>query len=228
MKSDLHTHVKGDPRDPIKHTAKQLIDRAASQGFEVLAITCHDYVFYNKQVAEYAKSKNILLIPGAEKTLHNKHILIYNITNEDLRKIKSFNDIRRLKKQKPNTFVIAPHPYYKLSSCLGNLLEKHMDVFDAIEYSFFYTSFINPNKKARQIAKKSNKPLIGNSDTHHLFQIGTTFSKIHSKKDIKSIVSAIRKGRVSLITKPLTLKQFLLILLWAIPSLTLRRLKILP
>ena len=112
LKSDLHLHVKGDPRDNVKHTAQQLIDRAAKQGYEVLAITCHDHVFYNKEIINYAKSKNILLIPGAEKTLHGKHILLYNITNADLQKIKSFQDIRRLKKQKPQALVIAPHPYF--------------------------------------------------------------------------------------------------------------------
>ena len=227
LKADFHLHVKGDPQDPIKHTAKQLIDLAAKKGFQVLSITCHDYVYYSTELAHYAKSKGILLIPGAEKTLYGKHVLLYNITNEDLKKINSFHDIHQLKKQKPNLLVIAPHPYFYIYLCLGHILEKNINLFDAVEYSHFYTYLINANKKAVKIARKYSKPLIGNSDTHHFFQFGTTFSYIDSKKDISSVISAIKSNRVKLSTAPLPIAKFLRVAFWAVSSLLLRKLGLL-
>jgi len=225
LKADLHLHVDADPKDNVKHTAEQLIDRAAQKGFEVLAITCHDYIFYNKKIVDYAKSKNILLIPGGEKTLYGKHILLYNITNADLQKIKSFQDIRDLKKQKPSVVVIAPHPYFFLGSCLGDFLEKNIDLFDAIEYVHYYHRFINPNKKAVSIAKKYSKPLVGNSDTHLLFQFGTTFSYIHADKNINSILDAIRNKQVTLSTKPLSVIKFIHVSAWVFLSILKKLLK---
>ena len=46
LKADFHTHVREDPRDEIGYTAKQLIAHAATLRFDVLAITCHDYVLF--------------------------------------------------------------------------------------------------------------------------------------------------------------------------------------
>ena len=76
LKADLHIHTKEDPvhHKDIKYTAKQLIDHAANQGYEVIAITCHNKVYYNKKIKEYAKKKGILLIPGIEKTIKRKHV----------------------------------------------------------------------------------------------------------------------------------------------------------
>src|SRR3989344_3901440 len=132
LKVDLHMHVDRDPLDHIYYSAKQLIDLAAKQKFDVLAITCHDYVFPVKEIQSYAKKKGILLIQGAEKTLMGKHVLIYNINNSDLKKIKTFDDLRKLKQTK-NILVTAPHPYYPMNFCLRKELEKNIDVFDAIE-----------------------------------------------------------------------------------------------
>ncbi len=218
LKSDFHTHVKGD-LDRIPYTPKQLIDKAAKLNFQVLAITAHDRFIYSKELANYAKSKNILLIPGIEKTLYNKHIVILNINKEDIAKINSFSDIRQLKKKK-NILVIAPHPYYPLHFCLKNLLTQHIDIFDAIEYSHFHTYLINKyNKKAVKTAKLYNKPLIGTSDCHRMIQFGTTYTLVDSKKDINSIFSAIKSHKVKPISPPLPLTKFLYLVAWAIKAL---------
>ena len=220
LKADLHCHIQGDPHDNIPYTAEQLIDHAAQLSYNVLAITCHDKVIFSDGLKKYAASKNILLIPGAEKTLQRKHILLYNITHEELDEIQTFDDIRNMKRKKPNLLVIAPHPFFIIGSCLGSLLEKNIDVFDAIEYGHYHTYCINLNKKAVNLAKKYNKPLVGLSDCHRLFQFGTTYTFINSVKTNEEVITNIKAGHVSYFSPPLPFLLFLRITGWIIIALT--------
>lgn len=86
---------------------------------------------------------------------------------------------------------------------------KYIDLFDAIEYSFFYTKHINFNKKSVTIHKKYNKPLIGASDMHHLWQMGYTYSLVDSRKNISSIFQAIKSNKIVLKTRALPYYRFI-------------------
>jgi hypothetical protein len=50
IKIDLHIHTLDDPKDAVDFSAHQLLQRAHSLGFRVLAITLHDAVFDRKEV----------------------------------------------------------------------------------------------------------------------------------------------------------------------------------
>lgn len=115
LKCDFHMHTREDPihRDMIPHTAKQLIDCAASLKYDVLAITNHMKVCQTPELGKYAKKKGILLIPGAEIRVEGKDVLVYGITNEQIAKIKSFKDLKKV------PLVIAPHPYHIIGASLG-------------------------------------------------------------------------------------------------------------
>lgn len=209
LKVDLHLHANEDnDHHRLSYTSKELIAKAAEQGFEVLALTFHGDVHYNKTLVNYAKQKNILLIPGIEKLIEKKEVLIYNITQKESKKLKTFDDLRKLK-QKKNILIIAPHPYYIIRSCLGSKLEQNIDLFDAIEYSHYYLKYLNFNKKAVKIAKKYSIPMIGTSDTHYLPQLGSTYTIIDSKKNLKDIFKAIRNKQVLVKSKPIKLKYFI-------------------
>ena len=82
-----------------------------------------------------------------------------------------------------------------------NLHKKNIDLFDGIENSFCYTSTINFNKKAIQIAKKYKKPLIATADCHILSYLNIGYVKVDAKKDIKSIFKALKKGNFKNYTK---------------------------
>ena len=217
--ADLHLHCKGDAVDSLAYSPEALIDHAAFRGYQVLAITCHDIVVYSQKLFQYAKRKGILLIPGAEKTLQGKHVLLYNITNQELNRIKTFEDIAAWKKRTKNSLVIAPHAYYPLSSCLGKLTEKHIDLFDAIEFTHFYTNYCNFNEKAVQLAHANRKPVVGSSDTHKLTQFGTIHSIIQSKKTNPAVISAIKQGKVYVSSRPLTAIEFFRTGMWAVLGL---------
>lgn len=207
LKADLHIHTKEDPlhKGEISYSAKELIDHAAKLGYEILSITNHDKVTFSKKLASHAKKKGILLMPGIERTIKGKHVLIYNITQKQADKIKEFSDLKRLK----NKLVIAAHPYFVLPCSLGKRLKENIELFDAIEYSSFCTAIINFNKKAMKVAKKHGKPIIGNSDAHYLTQFGNTYSLINAKKDKRSVIEAIKKGKIKLQTSPVSHYHFL-------------------
>jgi len=209
LKADLHLHTSEDPHDKfIGYSAKQLIDYAKILGFDVIAITNHESVAYNKGLAKYAKERGILLMPGVELFVEGCDLLAYNITKKDAEKIKKISDIREIKKRK-NVLVAAPHPYYIYRS-LGKKLEKNISLFDAIEYCHFYLKWMNaPNKRAARMAHSHKKPLIGNSDAHHLWRMNTTYSLIDSKKDINSIINAVKKGRIRVVSRHLSLFVYL-------------------
>jgi predicted metal-dependent phosphoesterase TrpH len=229
LKAQLHIHAPGDLQHKLPYTAKEVIDHAAERKFDVLAFTCHDKVIHNKELEDYALEKSILLIPGVERTIEGKHVLIYNITEKESQKVVSFKSLIELKKDKELKnqpfLIIAAHPFHFSFSCLKGRIIKNLDLFDAWEYSFFYHKLINPNKKTMKLAGKYSKPLVGSSDVHRLINWGKTYSLIDSKKKIDSVFRAIKNGKVKIKTKPLSLSLFSKVFFWAIASIIKRLIK---
>jgi hypothetical protein len=203
LKVDFHTHTSDDPQDYIGFSAEQLIDRAAERGFDALAITNHDAVTFSRRLEEYAAARNVLLIPGVELTLSHKHVVVINPGFKKAEDFRSLDDLAAIRND--NTLIIAPHPYYPGSRCLRSKLEPCLDSFDAVEFSFFYNHFINPNKRAVATARKSGKPLVGSSDCHNIWQVGHTYSLVEAEKGIPSIIAAVKNGRVEVATTPLSM-----------------------
>ncbi len=210
LKTDLHLHSKEDKKDDLSYSAKELIDKAAELKFDVLAFTFHHAFFWKKEIINYAKSKNILLIPGSEMLIEKCDVLVYNIKKEHLKSIKTFEDLRQLKKKDKNIFVIAPHPYFIVGHSMGNKLEKNIGLFDAIEISWFFTKILNLNKKAIKIAKKYNKPLIATSDNHYFNNFGINYSLVDSSKDTKAIFKAIHEKKIKNISEPRSMFSFIM------------------
>ncbi len=200
LKVDLHLHTADDPHDQVRHTAKELISKAADEGFDVLSITNHHRMTVNQDLVSFAEDRGILLIPGVEVTIRRRHVLILNPAPG-----KPCPDFASLAKfRRPETLIIAPHPYFPGTHCLNGLLLRHVELFDAIEYCHFYSLGINFNIRAIEVSESRGIPLVGNSDTHFLSQLGTTYSLIHAEKNLEAIFAAIRENRVDVITRPLS------------------------
>ena len=103
--------------------------------------------------------------------------------------------------------VIAPHPYYPKGICLRSRLERNIDLFDAVELSFFYAGKIDFNKRAVRVAAQHGIPLVGSSDCHTLCDLGLTYTLIESEKNVESVVSAVRDGKSQVVTQPLAFRH---------------------
>src|SRR6478736_2992765 len=103
IKIDLHIHTLDDPKDAVDFSAHQLLERARSFGFRVLAITLHDAVFDRKEVFADAEAMGILLIPAAEVRLLGADVIVLNVTAEEVARLKNFDDLRRLRARRGNS-----------------------------------------------------------------------------------------------------------------------------
>ena len=216
LKADLHLHTNVDPSDTfIKYSPYNLIDRAATLGFNVLSLTHHKKVIFNQKWADYARKKNILLIPGTEAQIEGKDVLLYNFTQKEVLKIKKFKNLASFAKKK-DRLIIAPHMYYPIPSILykthsvGWSINLLIQYVDAIEYCHLYSKYFNIlNYFAKKIATKHHLPLIANSDAHALNYMGSNYTLIDAEPNILSIFKAIRNKKVKIITRPRTLKEML-------------------
>ena len=200
LKVDLHLHTNDDPADVISHNAHQLVDTAAELGYDALAVTLYDRDLLDPHTLEYARDRGITLLPGVERTIEGRHVLLINFP-QSTDHIRTFDDLRRVRTES-NGIVIAPHPFFPDSSCLRSNLDRHADLFDAVEWSYFWTGGLNFNARAARWATEHGKPLVANSDLHDLRQLGRTYSIVFAERDADAICSAIRDGRVSVNTSP--------------------------
>src|ERR1700726_628822 len=133
IKIDLHIHTFDDPKDAVDFSAHQLLERAGSLGFGVLAITLHDAVFDQKEVFADAAAMGILLIPAAEVRLQGADVIVLNVSRAEAAALQSFDDLRQLRVRRGHSiFTIAPHPFYVLGGSIGARLLEEIDCFDAI------------------------------------------------------------------------------------------------
>lgn len=200
LKIDFHIHTSDDPVDHINHSTYELIDRAAALGYGALAVTLHDLQLADHCLRDYARERGIVLLPGVERTISRRHVILVGFPAE-ADGIQSFEELSRLK-ARSGGLVIAPHPFFPGPSCLGGLMDRHADLFDAVEWSYFWTPRANFNSRARSWAAAHGKPLVGNSDLHDLRQLGRTYSWVDAEPDPAAILEAVRAGRVRMQTEP--------------------------
>jgi len=201
LKADFHIHTREDPHDFIRYTAIELLQAAARQGFEVIALTCHNKRIHTAELSARAADLGILLVPGVEAAIGGKHTLLLDMPYSRLR-VRTFEHVRERKRD--GGLVIAPHPFFPAPKCLKGKLREHLDLFDAIEFSHFYTRTLDFNRKAVAYAQAHELPLVGTSDCHRLWQLGTTYSLVDAEsKTIDAVFAAIRARRVSVVTSPL-------------------------
>ena len=203
LKIDLHTHTSDDPIDRIPYSACELIDRAAALGYDALAITLHDWQLDVEPLNAHAASRGIVLIPGIERTIDGCHVLLLNFPAGDTAAVRSFDDLARLR-QRASGLVVAPHPFFPGGNSLFRCLDRHADLFDAVEYNAMFTASLNFNAPAERWARARGKPMVGNGDVHRLAQLGTTYSLVDALPDPASICRAIAEGRVEVVSRPLT------------------------
>ena len=201
LKVELHAHTADDPIDRIPHTAVQLIDRAAELGYGALAITLHERQLDVAPLRPYAAERGVTLIPGVERTIEGRHVLLLNF-RRGADEVRTFEDLARLR-QREAGLVVAPHPFFPLTSCLRGCMNRHPSLFDAAEVNAMFTPTLNFNRPAERWAARYGKPLVGNGDIHRLRQLGSTYSVVDADADPHAICAAIAAGRLRVESRPM-------------------------
>jgi len=211
LKIDLHCHTNLDPKDGkagrgiVTHSADDLFEKAANEGFDAIALTHHIKYVNTQEIRDAAKKHGVLYIPGVEVEINGIHVLLLNPPHDD---VKTFSQLEKLRLKHPEMLVVAPHPFYPGRICLRKNLEKYIHLFDAIEFAHLYTKWYNkPNERAVKIARKYNLALVGNSDVHYLHHFGTTYSHVAATElSIPAIFEGIRNNHCICISEPLSSK----------------------
>lgn len=215
LKADFHMHSLEDPYDILDHDAFDLVDHAVRRGYQVLALTLHKQLLFPRELQIYAAERGILMISGVELYLDRREVLLLGATEEEIRTLKTLEDLRALKKRRGDALLtIVPHPFYGMGQCLGPVLGKYAEMIDAIEICHFYTAKWNPNRKAEEAARKLAKPLIACSDTHQLKWMGHHYCLLDAEPTRESVFAAIRAGKIQNVTRPLTGKEMTDKLIW--------------
>ena len=204
LRGDFHHHINTDPCDGdfVRHSAGELVERAAAAGLDVLAITCHESLPYDDDITRYAAARGVLLLRGMEATVDGYHVLLLNFP-EYPPGVCTMADVAACKTRE--ALVIAPHPFYPAGVAGGEMLAAHTALFDAVEFSGLYTALTQRfNRRAVEYARKVGRPVVGNSDTHFLWQIGRTFTLIDAAPHPAALLEALRDGRVQVVTRPLS------------------------
>ena len=174
-----------------------LLERARSLGFRVLAITLHDVVFDRPEVFADAAAMGILLIPAAEMRLEGADVVLLNVRPHEVARLRTFDDLRKLRAERGDSlFTFAPHPFYVLGGSIGDRLLKEMDCFDGIEWCHFYKGWFNPNRRAARVAKQFDKSLIATSDAHRLHAFGSHYTSIPRPRELtaENVFRTLRNG----------------------------------
>lgn len=205
LKVELHAHTADDPVDQIPHSSRELIDRAATLGYDALAITLHERWLDPTPLLSYAAERGVTLIPGVERSIEGRHVLLLNFSraSED---VNTFEDLRRLKGREAG-LVVAPHAFFPSRFCVGGLLHRHPDLFDGVERNAMFTPTIDFNAPAERWAASHGKPVVGNCDVHRLYQMGTCYSLVDAPPEPSAICEAIRNRQVTVWSEPLSLAR---------------------
>lgn len=203
IRVELHAHTSADPGDRIPHSTEALLERASAAGYGAVAVTLHNRWFDPAPWASRAGSLGLTLLAGIEKGIDGRHVLAINVPRE-VEQVRTFDDLRALKRAAPDSLVVAPHPFYPIPSALGPVMDEIADLVDAVEINAMYTRQLDYNRKARQWASARGIPLVGNCDLHRLDQLGTTWTEVDAPPDAVAICRAIKAGRVVVRTRPLS------------------------
>ena len=123
LKADFHIHTREDPHDFIRYTAVELLQEASRQGFQVIALTCHNKRIHTEELRRRAADLGVLLIPGVEAAIEGKHTLLLDMPYSRLR-VRTFSHVRALKRD--GGLVISPHPFFPAPKCLGSKLRENL------------------------------------------------------------------------------------------------------
>ena len=207
----------------LGHTIFEHIDRAREVGLNAIAVTWHRKICADAEAFAYARKQNILLIPGMEAEVDQKHLVVLNLVEGDLSGETTWDEVRALRARKPEVFMLAPHPFYPHPTCLGNRINQHSDCIDAVEWCMLHVGWlparVSPNLRAARWAHQHGKPVVACSDAHSLSSIGKNASTVEADALMpEALFAAIRAGRVSFHRRGMELGPLIYQTSWAMSS----------
>ena len=190
LKLDLHIHSQysEDGTGTYLEIAKIL----KKKGLNGMAITDHNTVEGGLSALKVA-SKDFLVIPGAEISTKEGHIIALNVKENIPRSLTVEETVEKI--IDIGGIPIVPHLFRLLSGIKEKKLKKIKKKVPAIEV-FNSCSVLQTNLKTMKIAKKYNLGGIGGSDAHIPIFVGEAYTLVDTNNfNIDSIIYSIEKKK---------------------------------
>jgi len=188
LKVDLHVHTRHSYDAFI--TPKELVNFSKKRGLDGVAITDHDTI---NGLPEFSNIAGLLVIPGAEITTSQGHVLALNVSTLFKSGLSFAETIDQIHEAGGLAAVAHPTAFFKGIS--EERLDKNFDAMEVINSSAVPFSF--SVRKNRKIATNLNLPQIGGSDAHQGPEVGMAYTVINAEKNIEEVIKAIKNGDVT-------------------------------
>ena len=204
LRTELHCHNifsndhLGDLEPPFDCdvTIQGQLEQARKSNLDVIFVTNHNTLDGYKQMLEYKEShekfSNIKVYPAEEITTDKEaHVLVYGIS-EEIKPNQTIDEILDAAKSQ-DAVTVAPHPFSLIDALREDSLKCDLfEVFNSSNIDIF------SNKKAEIFAEENNLTGIAGSDSHILSTIGRCTNLIESENSFDSVISALRKKKISI------------------------------
>jgi len=200
MLAELHCHSVYSKRIKVPHegmdSPKAILNHAKRLGIDAIAISDHDEFKGSQQAVRLGRKMDLIVIPAEEVTTSDGHMIALGIQEEIKPGMSALETIDEIHQQ--GGISIAPHAFDINNDGLKKVAKEcdAMEAFNSINIDRI------SNFKALSFALANKVPIVTGSDAHSLIMMGLGLTRI--KKDVNDmdgILSAIRKGQVSVATK---------------------------
>lgn len=188
-------------------TPKQAVNIAKKNRIDAIAITDHNTTSAYPKIREYAEKNGIILINGIEINTVDGHLIGLNVDLDIEKNISRSMTVLEAKDliKDSGGEVYIPHAFDIRSEGIGI---KIKEVDGIVEVFTPLNIFKFENKYADFVAKKLNRPKAVGADVHIPKMANLCLTVVDSEPDVKSILNAIKKGRVEFRNcRCLTLKE---------------------
>jgi predicted metal-dependent phosphoesterase TrpH len=192
--ADLHMHTSWSHDCSID--AAELVDHAEAEGLGAIAVTDHNVFGGALETVDYARGRDLIVIPGEEVKTDNQGEVIGLFLEREIPRGLSFGDtIAAIREQ--GGLVYVPHPFDRLHAIPDpRTLHRHLADIDVLEVYNARLLFEAYNDEALRFARKYNLTMGAGSDAHVLQGVGTGVLRMRAFQDPEEFLISLRTAEV--------------------------------
>ncbi len=192
--ADLHMHTSWSHDCSID--AAELVDHAEAEGLGAIAVTDHNVFGGALETLDYARGRDLVVIPGEEVKTDNQGEVIGLFLEREIPRGLSFGDtIAAIREQ--GGLVYVPHPFDRLHAIPDpRTLHRHLADIDVLEVYNARLLFEAYNDEALRFARKYNLTMGAGSDAHVLQGVGTGALRMRAFRDPEEFLISLRTAEV--------------------------------
>ncbi len=201
FETHCHTRYSGTslPYDGLEEPA-DIVRQAKKLGLSGVAVTDHDTTRGWKEARREAKKQGIIFIPGMEVSTRYGHVVALGISESIPAGMSVIETVERI--HGSGGVAIAAHPY----DIRGRGIRDRFVETDAAE-GF---NSLNLDRFSNHIAKsritEAGMPMVSGTDAHTLDMVGRASIGAEAH-DVDSLIKAIRKGRIRMQERYISLNE---------------------